>query len=343
MTTQTDCSIGISAESTWGTTVAPALFLEFLSETLDVDLTMTQGKGLRVGGILPRASRRVLSQLDPKGNIVLEAPVKGLGLLLQAALGSLTNTAVPAQSGAFQQVHTPTTTDPLASYTIQKGIPPVGGGATHPITFAGMVCASIEFSLKGGDTLEVTTEWMGKDISTSVSYTAPAYPTLAQDGVFHYAAGALALGGTVVAPTTTALASGGTAAANVTDFSLKWDNGLDKKGFNLGGAGKRTRKPAIGVRSLTGKITAEYSDAVLRDAYLNQTSLALLLTLTNPLTIGSSITPALQLYVPAIKLEGSIPASNGGDVITIAPSFTGLDTGASAPFTVVYRTSDTAP
>lgn len=343
MTTQQDCSIGLAVETTWGTSVVPSLFLEFLSESLDVDLTLSQGKGLRAGAILPRASRRLIATTDPKGSISVEASIKGLGLLLNAALGSLTNTAVPSQSGAYQQVHTPTSTDPLSSYTIQKGIPPVGGGATTPLTFSGMVCTSLEISLKSGEIAEVSTEWMGKDISTVVSYTAPAYPTIAQDGVFHFAQGQIALGGSVTAATATALATGANAVANVTDFSLKWDNGLDKKGFNLGGGSKRSRKPVIGGRSLTGKLTAEYSDTTMRDAYLAQTPLALLLTLTSTAVIGVSANPVLQIYVPAIKLEGELPKANGGDVITVAPTFTGLEAGTGAPIQIVYRTSDTAP
>jgi len=343
VTTQQDCSIGIGLESTWGTPVTVSQFLEFTDEDFDAQVATVQGKGMRVGARVTRSARRVISKVDPGGKLTIEAPIKGLGSLLNAALGSFTNTAVPAQAGAFQQVHTPTSTDPLPSYTIQKGVPPVGGGATLAHTFAGMVCNSLEISGKDGDYVTVATEWLGKDFSTATAYAAPSYPA-GLDVPFHFVHAALVLGGTVVVPTTTAPATGGTVVANIREFGVKWDNGLDKNGFNAGGAGRRTRKPVTGAAALTGKLTAELTDAVMRDAYLLQQQLALLITLTHTAAIGSSINPVLQILVPAIKLNGKMPSANGGDVVTISSDFDGLDPLAGgSPLYVVYRTSDTAP
>ncbi len=342
MTTQLDCSIGIKKETTFGTPVVVDQFLEFTSESIDRKPTFVQGSGMRVGARVPRAARRSLGREDVNGAISLEAPTKGLGVLFEAALGAVTNTAVPAQAGVFQQVHTPNTTDPITSYTIQKGIPPLGGGATHAITFPGCVCSGFELSAKEGGLIEISTDWLGRETLTAPAYAVPSYPALMD--VFSFVHGQIVIGGTPTAPTTTALATGGTAVANIKDFSLKWDNGLDGAGWNLGGAGKRSRKPALGAGAITGKMTAEYSDASLRDAFLAQTNLALLLTFTHPQVIGSTSNPALQLYVPAIRLESGVPSANGGDVIAPGIDFTGLDLAAGAPpIYVVYRSTDTAP
>lgn len=342
MTTQLDCSIGLKAETTWGTAITVDQFVEFLSETFDYTPDFLQGKGLRVGARVDRAGRRSVGKIDAGGNVVMEAPVKGLGAFLAAAFGSVTNTAVPSQSGVYQQVHTPTTSDPLPSYTIQKGIPPLGGGATTALTMLGSVCSSIEFAAKQGDILQVTSEWTSRELRTDIAYATPAYP--ANLDVFTYVQGAITIGGSPTPPTTTAPASGGTAVANVGDFSMKWDNGLDGAGWNMGGAGRRTRKAAVGKGKLTGKLTAEYSDTSLRDAFMNQTTLALVLTFTHTSTIGTSAHPLLQFHVPGIKLDGgAIPQSNGGDVIATDIDFSGLDTQSGPPISVVYVSTDTAP
>lgn len=341
MTTQLDCSIGIKKETVYGTGVTVDQFLEFTTESLDRKATYVQGKGMRVGARVARADRRYLGKEVSEGAISLEAASKGLGILLNAALGTVTSTVVVGQTPAvYQQVHTPATTDPLNSYTIQKGIPPLGGGVTTPHTFTGAQCKSIEISAKAGDIVEISTDWTAREVATATAYAAPAYPAGVE--LFAFVHGSICIGGTVTGPTTTAIAAGGTAVANIADFSIKWDNGLDDGGYNLGGAGKRARKAVAGIAGLSGKFTAEYDSTVLRDAYLAQTDLSLLLTFTNPATIGTNAKPVLQILVPVINLEGGLPSANGGGVITQSIDFTGLDNLTSPPLTVVYVTTDTA-
>lgn len=343
MTTQLDCSIGLKQETVYGTAVTVDQFLEFTGESLERKAKFGQGKGLRPGYRVARSGRRYLQQEEAGGGITVEAPIKGLGALLGAAFGSVTNTAVPGQSGVFQQVHTPTLSDFLNSYTIQKGIPPLGGGATTPITFLGAVCASLEINAKAGEVVEVTTDWTAREAQTAIAYAAPAYPAALD--LFTFVHGAIVIGGTPAAPTTTALASGGTTVADITEISMKWDNGLDSGGWNLGGAGKRARKPVVALSPVTGKMGAEYDSTVLRDAYMAQTPLALLLTFTHPSTIGTAAHPVLQVYVPCIKLDGELPKAAGGDVIAQSIDFVGLDpqVAAQAPIYVVYVSTDTTP
>ena len=346
MTTQLDASIGIKAETVYGTGVTVDQFLEFTSESFDRNADFVQGQGLRVGSRVDRAARRSLGKEGAEGSLSVEATIKGLGVLLQAALGTVTNTAVPSATGAFQQVHTPATTDPVGSYTIQKGIPPLGGGATTPITFPGSVCKSIEISAKEGAIVEVSTDWMSREVLTATAYAAPSYPAIPAgvDPLFTFVHGAIVIGGTVTPPTTSALASGGTIAANITDFSLKFDQGLDDGGRGIGGAGKVTRKPVLGKAKISGKVTAEYDSVTLRDAYLAQTRLALMLTFTHDSLIGTGtpVPPVLQVLVPVIVLEGEIPQADG-KTVTQDISFTGLDGLSGSPLYVVYRTTDTTP
>jgi len=341
MTTQLDCSIGLAEESVYGTGVTPDHFLEFTSEALDANLEFSQGEGMRVGSRVARADRRDIAKIAPGGTIELEAATKGLGLILKAAFGGATNTVIPTKS-AYQQVFTPATTDPLASYTIQKGIPPVGGGATIAHTFLGAVCDSIEFTADSGGIVKIVTEWLAKELKTDVTYASPSYPSSLK--LFTFVHGAIYLNsGTLTAPTTTDLGSiTGSALANINKFSVKWANGLDTEGFNLGGAGMRSRKNVLGAGVLDGSITAEFTDVTLRDAYLNNSALSMVLTFTRPETIDTGVNPVLQIIIPSLRLEGELPKSNAGGVITQSINFTGLDNLSNAPIYVVYRTADTA-
>lgn len=340
MTTQLDCSIGLKQETEYGAGVTVDRHVEFLTESLKWAPEFKQGEGMRYGSRVPRASRRALVKQQASGDVELEVMTKGMGVFLNALFGKSTVTQV-ATTQTYQQVHTLTDSDPLPSYTIQKGIPLIGGGAVQPYTFHGAVCASGELTASAGEIVKLKTTWNAREVLTSTAFAPPTYPV---DGnLFTFVHGAIRLGGEVVPPTATELATGGTEAANITEFTLTLDNKIDEGGFTFGSGGMRGRKPVVGVAEVKGKITAEYTDNVLRDAYLNQEQLTLVLEFTAP-EDGSGVVPVLQIHAPVIYLEGEIPAAGGTDPKTQSIDFTVLDPAISgvSPLYGVYVSSDTA-
>jgi hypothetical protein len=340
MTTQLDASIGIGKETTYGTAVVTDRFFEFLDEKFEWKPTFVQGQGLRVGTRVARNDRRKLGKQEAEGEISIEAVSKGMGRLFEAALGSSVSTQIAAGPG-YQQNHTLATTDPLPSYTIQKGTPTIGGGATQALTFSGAVCKSLEISCSTGDIVQIKTAWTARDVVSNIGYAAPSYPTTPE--LFTFVDGAITIGGTVTMPTATALATGGTTVATITDFDLTIDNKLDDGGFTIGGGGKKTRRPVVSLADVKGKLTAEYQDNVLRDAYLNQTGLAVVLTFQSSIAITAGVFPTLQIVLPMVKLEGDLPNASAGKPIMQSIDYTVLDPSVSgqAPLYVIYRTADT--
>ncbi|TFD80712.1 hypothetical protein E3T54_02935 [Cryobacterium sp. Sr8] len=339
MTTQLDSSIGLKKETTFGAAVVVDKFYEFTEEDFAWVPTFAQGAGQRFGQRVAAADRRVLVKEESNGSLTVEAVTKGLGALLEAALGTATSTIIGTGPG-YQQVFTPTADDYLPSYTVQKGVP-ILGGAVSPQTFAGCVCSGFELSGANGAIPTFQFNFLGKSVDTVAAYAAASYP--ANNQLLSFVNGSITIGGTVTAPTASALASGGTAAGNIRDFALTWDNGLDENGFDYGGAGKRSRKPALGLRSGTGTITAEYDSNVLRDAYLAQTNLALVLTFASTVAISAGVFPTIQITIPNIRLEGELPKAAAGDVITQAIGFTVLDNRTAAhPIYVAIVTPETA-
>jgi len=340
MPTQLDAQIGYKKESVFGTGVVVDAFAEFVEEDLTWIPTFVQGAGMRVGQRLDFADRRVEGKREVGGSFTVEGQTRGLGKLFEAAFGGAGTSTLVAGS-AYQQLFTPTANDFLESYTIQKGVPPLGAGATSPHTFTGMVCSGFELTAPNAGIPTIKFNWMGRNITTATALATASYPASVEELSFIH--GAITIGGTVTVPTTTALASGGTATVNVRDASLTWDNGLDSDGFNLGSAGVRSRKPALGKRSLTGSLTVEYDSNTLRDAYLNQTNLAVVLTFTTTTLISGSSFPALQITIPVVRLEGDIPQVAGGGVVTQTISFTALDGRVAAhPVYVAIVTAETA-
>jgi hypothetical protein len=337
MASTQESSVGLVAEGTWGTPATVSRWYEFLSESLDYDKVVKQGMGLRVGSRVARSGRRVVATTSPKGGIELELCSKGLGLLFQVAMGSSVSTLVSGST--YQQLHTLSTAALAPSVTIQKGVVELGG-TVDPYTYAGMTCSGFEINCPKGDIAKAKFDFIGKSLATATAYAAPSYPAQPVN-LFHFAQGAITVGGTVTAPTTTALASGGTAAANVRDFSLKVDNNLAVDRFNLGNAGL-IAQPTYGLRQISGTMTIEYDSTTIRDAYINDTPLAAALTFTTSQALSTGF-EQFQIVLPEIKLDGDIPNANGNDLVTLTVPFSVLDNlTAAQPLWIAQRTADTA-
>lgn len=351
MVTQADCSIAFKKETTYGTAVPVERFLEFTSESLELDRAYHQGEGMRPGSRVARSQKRVLTREGAAGDITQEVMTKGFGALFELALGVATPWAeVEADSGVFQSVFTLAKDDFLPSATIQKGVPRLptatAPGGVDAFTFAGCQVSSLELEMSSEGVLTATTSWVGgRGVDTTTPYVTSAgkYPQGCE--LFSFVNATLVLGGTVTMPTDTTLSTGGQVAGNIRECSVSIDQALDDNGRNLGSGGERSRPAAVGMAEITGSLTIEYDTTVITEAVLEQHGLALVLTFEGPTPIGATTyRPVVQVVIPEIKLEGDLPKSNGGDVITHSSDFIGLDnlTPGQEPFYLVYRSADTA-
>ncbi|MBN9375200.1 MAG: hypothetical protein J0I40_07390, partial [Cellulomonas sp.] len=285
----------------------------------------------------------VPTKYEVTGDIEVDASSRNLGMLLNAFFGAVTVN----QDGAttvYQQVHTLKQADFLNSYTIQQGVPRLGS-TVDAFTFPGCVCTDLEVTAKSGDIANIKTSWVGRgDVSTATALATASFP--ASQELLTFVGANLSVGGTLTAATTTTKASMTTPiAASIQSLTLKLKNDVDSDGYNLGGAGKRSRPPAAKGASdgvISGSFVLEYTLRDLVDAYMAQGSLALLVEFAGLADMVTGQKPLLQFAIPAIKLDGDLPKGNKGDVITVSHSFTGLDpVGGAEPIQAVYRSLDT--
>ena len=178
-------------------------------------------------------------------------------------------------------------------------------------------------------------------MSTSTAYPAPSSPTA--PSFFTFPQGKLTTGA-FPAPTATALASGATVVANVTEFSIKGENKITGGMRTYGSAGKRGTSPRPGDRldAINGKVKVIYTDTTFRDASFNDTDVSLVLTFTSTEALSTGFA-TLQIAIPVARLEPETPNVNGGEVIETDYSFSVLDGQSAAQFLwIVLRTSDSA-
>ncbi|MET3635664.1 phage tail tube protein [Curtobacterium oceanosedimentum] len=335
MTTQLDAYVGLGKETTYGTAVTPTSFLTFTEETLDLTLAVTDAQGMRPGRRTTLNTQRVVTKRSVGGDLTVEATPSELGAVFAAFLGGAVHTLLPGGTATYQHLFTPSA-DYLPSFTVQKGIPTLGGGPQVPLTFVGMQASQLELDCKNAAIPTAKMTWVGKDLLTSVAAATPVYPAVNEE--FSFVGGSITVGGTVTAPTATTTATGGTPVGTVTDVTLKLDNALDDGGFTLGGGGTRQRPAAALLAKLTGTITAEFSDQVFWQHYTNQDRIGVVLDFKGSNT-SDGIARELQLYIPVIVLEGEAPKIKAGSIVTQSINFTILQdlVDGLSPLYVVLR------
>jgi hypothetical protein len=350
---------GISAqmvgaqETTYG--VAPTSFThsyEFKSETFALKKTTVQGHGLHAGGLYDRAKRRILSTYDATGNLVMDLPCNGLGLLLQNMIGSYGQTAAsPAQqgsTGAYTQVHNPGTM--LGnSLSFQKGAPATDG-TVQPFTYVGgkvtgwtikcEVNQIAELDLTCDFRNELAGEGNGDPLNTVVPGLAtPSYPVGME--LFHFREATLYTGGIPTLSSGVTSLTDAVPAGQVKSTTIQGTNHYDTARYFLGNNGFKGEPIENNFRALSGTFDVEWqSDEAWYNAFAADTTTSLQLTFIGPV-IGST-NAMLDVIVPNIKLDGSAPHIPGPAVVQQEVPFTALDDETTTPIQFTFVSTDTA-
>lgn len=319
--------LGLKKESAFNTAVTVDRFYEFNSEATKYSKNTVVGQGLRSGGLVPRANRRVVTTFAGEGDFEIDLPSRGLGLLLSLATGSVpTATTVSTGVYSYDFICEDLFGD---SFTTQVAVPQYGGTLTYK-TLTGCKMTNFELSVGSGDIAKgkFSLDSAGFTAGTTTSAT-PAYTNFATTNLFHFAQG-------------TITDNAGTTYANVKDFSLTIDNSLKTDRYNLGSAGAKQEQIVNGFRAITGKITAEFTDTTLLTKFIADSTAGLKLTFLGGTIGAGSDKETLSITIPACKFDGDTPMVSGPGVIDVSFSFTVLDNGTLAPITITYQTLDAA-
>lgn len=330
--------LGIAEESTYGVIVAPPTrYLEFLSESLSLSKNIVQGQGMRGGGQYARSSRRAYTTRGAAGGFELEVATRGMGLLFKHMLG--TSASAVVSGSAYQQVHTPGSLTGK-SLTCQVGRPTTGGTVV-PFTMSGGKIAGWSLACEVGGIATLSCDLDGKDITTATSLGTASY---VDAGVFHFAQGALVLGGTVSTASGVASLSGGTTVAEVTGATISGTNPIATDRYYFGSAGTKAEPVENDWRTLGGSLDGEFvNQATIYDLMAADTETALKLTFTGTVAITGSVYPTLEVLIPSIRFDTGTPTVGGPDLLTLSADFTGLQNAAGdAAVQIRYVTADTS-
>lgn len=321
-------SIGIAAESTYGTYVAPTRWHEFSKEGLTKTKNTIQGGGLAAGRLQQLAARRVLATVAGEGPVDMEVTNTKMGLLLSHLAGSST-IAQQGATAAWLQTHT--AADNVGKFlTVQKGVPDTTG-TVRPYSFLGGKVAAAEFSCGAVNHLTSSWDFDFRDVTEAQGLAAPSYTT---NTPFHGGQMAVKIG------TFGAEASIG----GITKVTLKIERPQQTDRFYAQTAGSPGLKaePLINdYLKVTGTFEQDYVDkTTLADRFASDASTSLVWEFVGPL-IASTFFQTFRIRVPAIFIDTETPTVEGPDVVNAKYSFVGQFDATNAPFIIEYMSTDT--
>ena len=319
--------IGVAAESTYGTYVAPTRFPEYNKADLKKKKNVVQGGGLAAGQIAQLGSRRVVTSESVEGGFELEVANKGMGLLLAHLLGS---SATPVQQGAtaaYLQAHT--VGDNIGkSLTIQHGVPDLTG-TVRPYTFKGCKLSGAEFSCKVGEPLTMSLDVDGRQASEVETLVAASLAT----GVapFHWAQMSVKLG----------TFGAEAAVSGVKGFSVKFDRGMASERFYAGAAGLKAEPVMNDWLKVSGSLDVDLvNKADFADRFAADSATSLVIEFVGPL-IASTYYQTFRIKVPMVFFDGDTPTVDGPDVTSGGYPFVAQLDGTNPLVSIDYISTDT--
>jgi Phage tail tube protein len=317
--------LGIAAESTYGTFVAPTKFIEFTKESLAFKKTTAQSAGIAAGRLLALSSRRVVTRKEVTGSIDLEIANKGMGLLVQALMGT---TVTPVQQGvttAYLQTHTLADTAGK-SLTIQKGVPLTTGTVTDK-SFLGCKVTSGEFSCGVGEMLAGSFEFDGKDCDETQTLAAASYSNMSP---FHFGQMALKTG----------TFGAETALDGIRKVSCKIERPQDTDRFYANQSALKKEPISNDQVKISGSLETDYVATTLDDLHTSDAATSLVWEFIGPL-IASTYYETFRITLPAVKLDEGPPMVDGFGVVKPTFNFTGLYDSTNQPKIEIISTDTT--
>lgn len=322
-------SLGVAAESTYGTYVAPTRFYEFNKQDVKKVKNTVQGGGLAAGRFSQLGSRRVVASEAASGMFEVEVANKGMGLLLNHLMGGTVTPVVQGATAAYLQTHT--VSDNVGKFlTVQAGVPSTNG-TVNPYTYKGGKVLSAEFSCGVDEILTSTWDMDFQRATESDSLVAPSYT--AALAPFHFAQMNVKLG---------TFGSEAT-VVGVRKATAKIERGQATDRFYAGAtvAGTKAEPLMNDYIKIGGSFDIDLvNKADFVDRFASDASTSLILEWVGPL-IASTFYQTFRVRVPMVFFDGDSPTNDGPGITTLSVPWVGQFDGTNSVATIEYMSIDT--
>lgn len=320
--------VGFASETTYGTYAAVDHFVEADVADLKDTSVWAQGSGIAAGRMQQLGSRRIRTQYGAQGTIQHQVSNKGLGPLLQALMGTSVTPTVVNTSTGYKQTHT--FADPFGkSLSVQTGIPDLTG-TVRPYNFLGCKVQSAEFKCNSGEMLNVTWNFIGREVEESDTLVAASYPSSTTPFSF--------LQSTIKVGTYGSEAS----VSGIRGMSCMIARTSREDRF-YHGSGAKMAEPIINdYQPITGAFDVDFMDkTVFADKFQAGTAFSLVWEFVGASLGGSpGVSELFRITLPQVHLTGDTPTLNGPDIITGSFPFEATFDGTHQPL-IEYISVDT--
>lgn len=322
--------LGYVDESTYGTPVTVTKFAEFNNESIAVEVGRVESAGIRAGQRAMRSDRRIPYIMGASGSFEIDVLSKGFGFWLKHMLGTVATTG-PAETSVY--THTGTLGTLTGDFfTLQVGVPQIGGGSITPKTCHGGKIKSWELTCAAGETLKFKADCDFEDLEHSTALATASYFTAMEPLTF--IGGVATIGGT---------------STDITDFSVKCDNNLKVDRRYLRTSALKKEPVEAGMRAITAEMTLDFDSLTNQNRVLSATAAGaqanVVLFAQGVGTIGTTLRPRVTITMPGFMFDGDTPTVSGPDIVPQTLKGVALSTNATGDdaISVAYQTVDVTP
>lgn len=320
-------SVGLAAETTYGTYVAPTKFVEPVAAVpLKKVKNAQQGGGLAAGRLVQPGSKRVVTTEAGTVTLPLELTRTGLGILLQHAFGGSAAPVQQAATAAWLQTHV--LADNVGkSLTVQSGVPETGG-TVRPYTGKGGKVTSLEIVCGVDEIAMITTEVDLRQVSEVETLAAPSYVSRK---LFHFGQMSVKVGtfGAEVA------------VSGVKKVTFKLERGQDVARFYAGAGGLKAEPLGNEFVKVSATIDFDFVDkTVFADRFASDAPTSVVIDWTGDL-IAAANYERLTIKLPQVFVDGETPALDGPGVVSNSVPLIAQNDGTNPTVTCEYMSIDT--
>jgi hypothetical protein len=326
-------SVGIAAESTYGTWVTPTRFIEVRDFKMQERPKISQGTGLAYGRFIDLGSRRRETWTDAGGTLDLEFLNSGMALLLVNAMGSNATLAQIGTTSAYSLTANIGTPD-NQNYMSMQALVPNTAGTLFQQNFHGCKVTKVTWTIDRDNPLMWSLDIDSQQVSTSESQATPSYTANTRTFTFqgmNFKVGAFGSEATI---------------DGVKKMTVSIERGLEVNRIYMGQASK-SEPVTNAVVKVTGSADVDLTatnKSVLWDLFHSQAAIPSIVMQFVGNAIGSSgSSDTLTLNPTNVYIDsGGTPELDGPDLVQATLNWSGLiDTSNDSAFKATLITADT--
>lgn len=308
--------LGFSAETVYGTFVAPAKFTRAKAYMVDRVSSRQQGTGISTGQHGPLASQYVETTVGAAATLDFDVQNRGLGVLLNTLMGGSVTPAIqgagPAYLAAFPIA------DTLGkSCTVQVGVPNRAGTVTAHSLSGGKI-TSAEFACAVDGLLTCSMSVDGKTFSKAESLATAAYTSTA---VFHGAQMTLKMG----------TYASEAAVSGVRAVSVSINRPHDTGDFTAGNSGAKSVPVLNGLTEIVATVEADYLGTTqFQDFAHGTTATSFVWEFTGAL-LNDTHYDTFRITLPSVTVEPGTQGVSGVSELTNSWTMTWRYDGTNLP------------